>query len=235
MQSKFVNGFVSLLGGMLDEKSMRIVAEQLTMYAADFEIQKRNTEIMVYNAFPEEAKAYLATRKVEGMADRSIKNYYSILRQFFDTVQLPLNKVQKADVVKYLYSLTCSDRTKSHVLTVLKTFYQWAVNEDYLEKNPCKNIKPIKYQRKAPEHLSDMELELLRNACQTPREQAIVEFFYSTGCRISEAINLKKCDLNLLTGEVKLLGKGNKERTDYLNPEVNCSTQEILFEQIRRR
>lgn len=214
---QFINGFVTKLVGLVDQKSLGIIAEQLTMYAADFEIVRRSTELMTYAEFPEAAKAYLATRRVEGMAVKTSENYFGVLKDFFGYVVKPIEDITKADVVKYLYSQTCKDRTKSHKLTVIKTFFQWAVNEDYLEKSPCKNIKPIKYQRKAPDHLTDMELELLRNACNSPREQAIVEFFYSTGCRVSEACNLKKKDLNLNTGEVKLLGKGNKERVDYLN------------------
>ena len=215
---QFINGFIAKMESMVDLKTLDIISEQLTMYAADFEITKRCTELATFAEFPEPAKAYLATRRVEGMSASTSRNYLGILKEFFEYVAMPIEQITKADVVKYLYAQTCTDRTKAHKLTVLKTFFQWAVNEDYLEKNPCKNIKPIKYQRKAPEHLTDMELELLRNACKTPREQAIVEFFYSTGCRVSEAINLKKCDLDLMTGEVKLLGKGNKERTDYLNP-----------------
>ena len=217
---QFINGFVAKMESMVDPNTLAIITEQLTMYAADYEVVKRSTELMTFAEFPEPAKEYLATRRVEGMSVKTSENYLGILREFFEYVSKPLDGITKADIVKYLYSQTCADRTKAHKLTVIKTFFQWAVNEDYLEKNPCKNIKPIKYQRKAPEHLTDMELELLRNACVTPREQAIVEFFYSTGCRLSEAINLKKSDLNLATGEVKLLGKGNKERIDYLNPKT---------------
>lgn len=229
MRQQFINGFITKLSGQLDEQSLAIVTEQLTMYASDFDIVKRNTDIMCCNVFPDPAKAYLATRKVEGMSDKSLQNYFTIMRMFFDYTALPLEIIGKADVVKYLYSLTCSDRTKAHTLTVLKTFFQWAVNEDYLEKNPCKNIKPVKYQRKRPEHLTDMELELLRNSCESERETAIIEFFYSTGCRVSEACDLQKSNVNLATGEVKLFGKGKKERIDYLNPKAVVSLKKYFL------
>lgn len=220
MQQQFVHGFLMKIGGKVDAETLAMISEQLTIYAGGFDIAKRNTDLMRRDDFPDCAKAYLATRKIEGMAETTVKEYYTILRCFFEYVALPYDEIKKADVMRYLYAQECSDRTKAHRLTVIKTFYEWAVNEDYIEKSPCKTIKAIKYQKKAPQHLTDMELELLRNACRTERERAIVEFFYSTGCRVSEACNLKKSDLNLETGEVKLLGKGNKERIDYLNPKT---------------
>lgn len=223
MQSQFVNGFVSILSTMVEPEILNLVAEQLTVYVCDFEISKRNTEVAVIDYFPDCAKAYLATRKVEGLSDKTIYNYHMHIRKFFEFVMMPIDKVKKSDIIRYLYGLTTCDRSKSATLTVLKTFFQWCVNEDYLEKNPCKNIKPIKYQRKPPEHLTDMELEMLRSACVSLREKAMVEFFYSTGCRVSEAINANRSDINFQTGEVTLIGKGNKQRVDYLNPKAQIA------------
>lgn len=228
MQLQFVNGFISTISNMVNENILKLINEQLSMYVSDYDISKKCTQLAPIDYYPECAKAYLATRSVEGLSKKTILNYHCHIKLFFNQVRLPIEQVQKGHVIRYLYGLTTCDRSKAATLTVLKTFFQWCVNEDFIEKNPCKNIRPIKYERKAPQHLTDMELEMLRAACKTLREKAMVEFFFSTGCRVSEAINCNIDDINFATGEVKLLGKGNKHRIDYLNPKSQIALLNYL-------
>ena len=60
------------------------------------------------------------------------------------------------------------------------------------------------------------------------REKAIIELFYSTGCRVSEMVNLNKSDINFKSGEVFLFGKGNKHRTSYLNAKSEVYLKKYL-------
>ncbi|MFF3024822.1 tyrosine-type recombinase/integrase [Gottfriedia sp. NPDC057948] len=60
-------------------------------------------------------------------------------------------------------------------------------------------------------------MELLRDVCNTPREQAIIEFMYSTGCRIGEIVLLNKNDINWTNHSVIVRGQGDKERRVYFN------------------
>lgn len=228
MRSQFVNGFIANIKDDVSARELNIIINKLEIYITNFEIDKRNTEIVQYNCFPDSAKEYLVTRRIEGMAESTSKSYYGILNNFFRETMLPQNQITKEDIVKYIHSLNCSNRTKSNYLTVIKTYFTWAVNEGYLDKNPCMNIKTIKYQRKQPKHLTDMELELLRNNLKNDREKAIFEFFYSTGCRASEVMNLKKCNLDLNTGEVIVTGKGNKTRPCYLNAKAIISLRKYF-------
>ena len=96
-------------------------------------------------------------------------------------------------------------------------FFEWAAGEGYIEKNPCRPIKNIKYERIQKKPLTDIELERVRQACKTVREKALVEFLYSTGARVTEACTVKISDIDFVKGEVVVLGKGNKYRKTYLN------------------
>jgi len=59
-------------------------------------------------------------------------------------------------------------------------------------------------------------MELIRKSCTDKRDIALVEFLYSTGCRVSEVSGLDIMDIDTNTGECVVIGKGNKERTVYL-------------------
>lgn len=120
------------------------------------------------------------------------------------------------------------------------------MNEDYLEKNPAKKVQPIKHQKPERPYMTPLELEIVRNACQTPKERAIVEFLYSTGCRVSEACSVRLDDINLTTMDVIIRhGKGDKRRITYLSAaavvaiEAYLKTREIdspfLFGRKRKR
>ena len=60
-------------------------------------------------------------------------------------------------------------------------------------------------------------MEMIRDACEDSRERALVEVFYSTGCRISELAGMKTTTINWQNGSLPVIGKGNKERIVYLN------------------
>ena len=112
---------------------------------------------------------------------------------------------------------------------VINTFFEWCRDEGYINKNPCKQIHPIKYEAKPREPLTGIELGLVRDACKTYREKAIIETLYSTGCRVTELVRLKKTDVDFQKGEVYLFGKGNKHRTSYINAKAEVALKKYLF------
>lgn len=76
--------------------------------------------------------------------------------------------------------------------------------------------------------MSQIELEYLRAACTTPKERAIIEIMYSTGCRVSELAILQKHDINWNKKEVHLFGKGHKHRTSFLNAKAEVALRAYL-------
>ena len=103
----------------------------------------------------------------------------------------------------------------------LSAVFSWITNEKFIEFNPCAPIVPIKIKKEIRKSFSSEELMIIKDFCKNnPKNLALINFFYSTGCRVSEvcSVNIKDIDFN----EKKLivLGKGNKERIVYLNNET---------------
>lgn len=74
------------------------------------------------------------------------------------------------------------------------------------------------------------QLEKMRRACKDARERALVDVLYSTGCRVSELVNIKTSEVDMKSGEVEVLGKGKKRRTVYLNAAAILSIQEYMLQ-----
>jgi site-specific recombinase XerD len=77
-------------------------------------------------------------------------------------------------------------------------------------------IGTVKIEKKMIETFTDEEIERLRCACKSERDLAIVDMLSSSGMRVSELTNLNINNVNFETGEVKVYGKGKKERICFL-------------------
>lgn len=83
--------------------------------------------------------------------------------------------------------------------------------------NPTSKIKEPKVGKRIPKHLTEREIEHLRESRHTPIEKAIFEFMFSTGCRIGEIVALEKNNINWTNQSAIVRGKGDKEREVYFN------------------
>src|SRR5690606_38119729 len=113
-------------------------------------------------------------------------------------------------------------------LDIISSFYGWLVKEDELLKNPCAKIKRPKLPKKVRVGLTIIEMELVRAACKTLRQRALIEVFYSTGCRLDE---LRKIDINDIewdTSSVIVNGKGNKDRRVFLSEKAKYYLKQYL-------
>ena len=72
------------------------------------------------------------------------------------------------------------------------------------------------------------QLEQLRNACQTYKEKALVEFLVSSGCRLGELVGIRVGAIDWQGRSVVVLGKGGKERTVYFSVRAKLMLQEYL-------
>ena len=106
---------------------------------------------------------------------------------------------------------------------VINGFLQWCADEGYVQKNICKQVKPIRYEATPREPLTDIEMAFIRRACRSDRDTAIIEMLYSTGCRVSELCRLDKSDVDFQSRAVYLFGKGQKHRTSYMSADAMIS------------
>ena len=231
-----VNDIVLKLYNKIDNKELETIVDQIRMCVTDYEVEKKCTDLAVFEGFPKEYQLYLVSKKIEGRSNGTLNLYKLVLENFFATIGKNMRDIASNDIRVYLYNLQqvkqLSDRTLDHRRIILNGFFKWCWEEGYIEKNPCASIKPIHYESKPREPLNDVEMEKMRKACKTPREAAIVEILYSTGCRCSELSNLMISDVNLETREVHLFGKGKKHRTSYLNARALVAIKLYLMQRI---
>lgn len=102
-------------------------------------------------------------------------------------------------------------------IRVLRAFFRWAAEEGHCQVNPARKLKEPKLGRLVPKALSEEDTVMLQEACRTPLEHALVEFFYSTGCRIGEVHRLNRGALDWENRSCIVLGKGTKEREVYFS------------------
>lgn len=110
-----------------------------------------------------------------------------------------------------------SARSRARLLSGLRGFFAYLVEEDELGANPCEDLVSPKATRGLPTFLSKEEVEDLIAApdgetARGQRDRAIIELLYATGLRVSELCGLQPSDLDLHRGLVLARGKGDKER-----------------------
>ena len=233
MYEQFKNQFITLLAESFSADELTTITKNLDITAHSYDITKKETAITVYNSeLPELVKTYLVCKKIEGLSEGTLYNYGRSLKIFFQELQKSPEQVTTNDIRIYLYRYQeqreVTNRTLDKCREYISHFYEWACDEEYLEKNPARNVKPIKYEVKPRQALSQIELEYIRRACITLKEKAIIEILYSTGCRVSELARLKKTDIDWSDNSVHLFGKGNKHRTSFLNAKAEVAIKEYL-------
>lgn len=154
----------------------------------------------------------------------TILNYRIDLRSFKEFLgDTPAEAVEYLTVRRYLAVLkekSFSTRTINRRLSSLRSFFRFLTREGFIKKNPLLAVSSPKQEKHLPSYLTEEEvaglIESASLAGAAPelgiRDRAILEVFYSTGMRISELTGLKIDDVDMISGIVKVRGKGKKER-----------------------
>ncbi len=156
----------------------------------------------------------------------TIKNYKLDLTLFFDFLNksninyLYLNKDNVLAYLKYLDKMNLKNSTISRRISALRTFYNYLMNEGLINSNIFLNVKNPKLEKKLPNYLNYTEMEELLESIDIKTDEGLkrrllIEMFYSTGCRVSEIINIKVKDIDFLNKKIRIMGKGSKERIVY--------------------
>jgi integrase/recombinase XerD len=129
-----------------------------------------------------------------------------------------LNINMLADYVDWLHRRHLAPSTLARHIVSLRVFFRFMQLEGVLKDNAAELLGSQKLWERMPQVLSPGQIENLLLAPQAEldklwlRDRAILEFFYATGCRVSELTNLKLQDIHLSEGYCLCTGKGNKQR-----------------------
>lgn len=131
-----------------------------------------------------------------------------------------VSAIERLDIRKYLAFLKgrkLEKRTIGRKLSCLRSFFKFLLREGHINTNPLAGITSPKLEKKLPVFL---DLDKVAKLVESPdpknilglRDRAILETLYSTGTRVSELVSLNIGGVDFISGLVKVLGKGRKER-----------------------
>jgi site-specific recombinase XerD len=164
---------------------------------------------------------YIDALKVQGRSAKTLERYRYIITKMMKKVGVSTRRVTVYHLRSYLSTLQAKgvkDTTIEGERQVFSAYFNWLQRESLIERNPTANLGAIKCAKKKKKIFSRVDIEKLRNNCKTERDKAIVSFLAATGCRISEVTGLNRDEIDFNGLECVVHGKGNKERTVYIDP-----------------
>lgn len=200
----------------LSLENQQKVLDTLYKCTVNYEVYeiKEDTE-----SFMELVSLYIQTKKIEGLAEGTLKNRYYLLRELDDYLHKSYDKISISDLRIYILHKqeTARATTINGIITQIKIFFSWLQDEGYIDKNPAIRLKKSKEPIRLVKSLDTINLEKLRISCDKDRDRALVEFAFATGMRVSEIKNTNISDLDITNNRIITIGKGDKEREVYFS------------------
>lgn len=199
-------------------------------------IELAETALALQDDMPYHINIYIASKKLEGLSLGTLYNYQLILTDFADVVRKNAKEITTMDIRAYL-ALAMRERgisaaTADSYSSMIKSFFAWLVDEELIDKDPAHKIKSAKLPKRERIALTDTELEILKDACKTLRERALVEIAFSTGCRVAELSGMDIGKINWGDQSIQVIGKGNKQRTVYFSGRAGVHLKKYLADRI---
>ena len=171
-----------------------------------------------------EFEYYLTSEKM--MSQNSVSSYINDCTNYVDFLVNKceiddMNDVTSDDIrmfLAYLKKKKMKPSSMNRYLCSIKSFHRFLHSDNIVKTNQAKEIIAPKMEKKLPVVLSIDEVTKLLNKVEenkTPlgiRNQAMLELIYATGLRVSELCNLKITDLRFTSHQIRVMGKGSKER-----------------------
>lgn len=233
IRASIIQSVAQALQSKADDDTINLVQDVLVMQLNKYEVIERCTEVAIRDDSAEGIlKKFLATKRVEGIADSTLQRYKEINWALINYLGKPLEEITTYDLRFYLSMRRqigkVSNRSLDGMRRCYSSFFSWLAAEGLISHNPCAALAQIKCRKMVKKPYSATEMEKMRKACDNVRNLALVDFLYATGCRVSEVVRLDISDVDFEKMECIVLGKGNKERKMYLTEVAAMHLQEYL-------
>lgn len=149
----------------------------------------------------------------------TIKVYQNNIEDFKKFINKDIKLINYEDIRKYLvymYEKEYSKKTISLHISSLRTFFKYLKKNSLIKEDPTVLISNPKLDKRLPNYLNIVEvermLELPDDSILGLRDKLVLELLYSTGIRVSELVNIKLSDIDSYQKQIRIMGKGSKER-----------------------
>ena len=172
--------------------------------------------------------------------DNTVNSYLSditIFKEYLSSLKINYLKVDKDIIREYLKVLGNSNYKSSSVnriLSSLKNYYDYLEYKHLIEYNPLKDLNRPKKEKRLPNFINNNDYEeIIKKSLERTdfigrRNTLLLELLYSSGIRISEALNIKIKDINMGDKSIRILGKGSKMRIVYFGEYAKEYLEEYL-------
>lgn len=156
--------------------------------------------------------------------ERDLRAFVSYLGTYYGGAEWTWQGVDRIAMRGFLGSLAkrgLGKRSMARTLSAIRSFYRYLHRNEVVDTNPARAVGAPKLEKYLPGYLDRAQIDLLFQMAEVRawegkfvdvRNLAILELFYSTGMRLSELQGLNRGDLDMVTQQVKVRGKGRKER-----------------------
>jgi integrase/recombinase XerC len=172
----------------------------------------------------------------------TIRSYHDDLQQFFGYLdiqfgEVPLDGIGHNHVRSWLASIKENDissKTVNRKISSLKSFFKYLVKTNVLEQTPMTRVITPKINKRLPDFIRETEVGKLIGFLENTEDwkglntKMLITLFYTTGMRLSELVNLKESQVDFGKKQVKVLGKGNKERIIPIGQETVSMIKDYL-------
>jgi len=137
--------------------------------------------------------------------------------QSLDDKHAKAEPLQIREFLAYLYAQNYTKSTTARKLATLRSFYKFLIRKGVCTINPLATIRTPKQEKRLPKCLDLEQVQKLLDApgdadLLSARDKAMLEVLYSSGIRVSELVELKLEDIDLVEGVLRVTGKGRKDR-----------------------
>ena len=171
--------------------------------------------------FPKEFLTYLQVEK--GLARHSLESYRRDLyrlQAWAERCGKQISELTRADLRKWIASLSregLAPASIARAVSATRGFFKFLMLDGHIKTHPAEDLDTPQRFSYLPKFLTEDEINRLLAAPDISteegiRDRAVLEIMYATGLRVSELVDLKQTDIDLLAGLVVCHGKGNKER-----------------------
>lgn len=205
----------------------------LYMHLSGCVLQEECTELSTgADDLKEALEFYWNEMQLRGYTAETMKTYGNNLKQFLVFVDKGLKDITENDIRRYMaygrMQRKWKDSTYNTNMRTIRGFFKFCYEYDLIPEDPCKRLKDIREEKTMKSILTPEQREIIRCACRTERELALVDLLYSSGMRVSEVVKMNRSDIDFATRRAICYGKGRKQREIMFSPETSVHLKSYL-------
>ncbi|MCX4167827.1 tyrosine-type recombinase/integrase [Enterococcus casseliflavus] len=234
LQEKLINRTLLELQDLLSGDQLKKLKDVLTVECANYLITEQKNEVVIYDETSDVAayKQFFVSKKIQGLSSGTLNLYMQTINLFMRSVRKPFSDVTTNDIRLFIANREMIDRVSKGTIArergCIVRFFKWLCNEEYIAKDPSARVENIKVPKRRKQEFSELDVEKLRSATANSKEALVIELLLSTGCRVSELVSLNFRDYDQENDSITVIGKGNKQRTLYLNAKAKMALNHYL-------